>query len=124
MLCLKQMTRQLCCKGRVKSLRGLGGEPPHVGRHRGVVVHGVGLELGAGNGYGAGAGTLFVVALQMICHQGVAETEGGRSEYVGHGGVESRVVGVSVRGGVPARGGSVVDSEFFYVSCSVADLGC
>ncbi len=57
------MARQLCRKGRVEGLRGLGGEPPHVGRHRGVVVHGVGLELGAGDGYGACAGTLFVVAL-------------------------------------------------------------
>jgi hypothetical protein len=107
------MTRQLCRKGCVKGLRGLGGEAPHVGRHRGVVVHGVGLKLGAGNRYGASASALFVVALQMVGHQGVAETEGGRREHVGNGGVESWVVGVGVGGGVPARGGSVVDSEFF-----------
>jgi hypothetical protein len=112
-LCLKQMTRQLCRKGRVKRLRRLSGEPSHVGRHRGVVVHGVGLKLGAGNGYCASAGALFVVALQMVCHQGVAESKGGRREHVGHGGVEGWVVGVGVGGGVPARGGSLVDSEFF-----------
>ncbi len=90
------MARQLRRKGRVKGLRRLGGEPPHVGRHRGVVVHGVGLKLGAGDGYGASAGTLFVVALQVVGHQGVAESKGGRCEYVGHGGVESWVVGVGV----------------------------
>ncbi len=56
------MTRQLRRKGRIEGLRGLGGEAPHVGRHRCVVVHGVGLELGAGDGYGASAGTVFVVA--------------------------------------------------------------
>ncbi len=61
--CLKQMARQLRRKGRIEGLRGLGGEPPHVGRHRCVVVHGVGLKLGAGDGYGASAGALFVVAL-------------------------------------------------------------
>ncbi len=55
----------------------------------------------------------------MVGHQGVAETEGGRREYVGHGGVEGRVVGVGVGGGVPARGGSVVDSEFFFYVCLV-----
>ncbi len=60
----------------------------------------------------------------MVGHQSVAESKGGRREYVGHGGVESWVVGVGVGGGVPARGGSVVDSECFYVSCSVADPGC
>ncbi len=111
------MARQLCRKGRVKRLRGLGGEAPHVGRHRCVVVHGVGLELGAGDGYGASAGALFVVALQVVGYQGVAESKGGRSKYVGHRWVESWVVGVGVRGGVPAGEERVVDSEcFFYIS--------